>query len=265
MNILRDIEPMIPPDELIEDEEEQTEPESLHGGGAQLIGFYDYTVVLTYASLICAFIGIIVALLGHNPFLATLFLQFCALFDTFDGKVARTKKDRSPAERSFGIQIDSLSDLVAFCVAPACILAAMVSTLATEETMFRSWPQLGRYNAVQLVAYAMLCVFILNGMIRLAYFNVEEMERQQAEGGSRKYYLGLPVTSTGIVIPMLLLMQRILPQDLSLFCVGAAFFMGLLFISPIRVRKPGWIAIAVIFLISLATLIGMVKTHAYFL
>jgi hypothetical protein len=45
----------------------------------------------------------------------------------FDGKVARTKKDRTEQEKSFGIQIDSLSDLVSFGVLPAVIGFAMVS------------------------------------------------------------------------------------------------------------------------------------------
>ena len=66
-------------------------------------------------------LGIIVSLYGTgHPFLGVFCLMFCGFCDAFDGKVARTKKNRTEQEIKFGIQIDSLSDLVAFGVLPAC-------------------------------------------------------------------------------------------------------------------------------------------------
>ena len=61
-----------------------------------MIGFYNYTVVLTYLSLLSASAGIVVSLggLGH-PYIGSFFLLFCGLCDAFDGKVARTKEDRT--------------------------------------------------------------------------------------------------------------------------------------------------------------------------
>lgn len=100
-----------------------------------MLGIYDYTVILTYLSLLSASAGILVSLSGGgHPFLGVFFLLFCGFCDAFDGKVARTKKNRSHREVNFGIQIDSLSDLVAFGVLPACIGAAMmrVSPLLTH-------------------------------------------------------------------------------------------------------------------------------------
>lgn len=58
--------------------------------------------------------------MGH-PYLGMFFLLFSGLCDTFDGKVARSKKDRTTQMKKFGIQIDSLSDLIAFGMLPACI------------------------------------------------------------------------------------------------------------------------------------------------
>lgn len=85
-----------------------------------MIGIYDYTVLLTYFSLLSAGTGIVVSLSGHgHPYIGTFFLLFCGLCDAFDGKVARTKNNRTELERNFGIQVDSLSDLVAFGVLPA--------------------------------------------------------------------------------------------------------------------------------------------------
>ena len=61
-----------------------------------MIGFYDYTVILTYLSLMSGTIGIMLCLngMGH-PYLGMFFLLFSGLCDTFDGKVARSKKDRT--------------------------------------------------------------------------------------------------------------------------------------------------------------------------
>ena len=87
-----------------------------------MIGIWDYTVILTYGSLLSAVMGILVSLSGHgHPYFGVLFLLLCGLFDTFDGRVARSKKNRTKKEKDFGVQIDSLSDLVAFGVLPVCI------------------------------------------------------------------------------------------------------------------------------------------------
>ena len=94
-----------------------------------MIGIFDYTVVLTYLSLASAALGSIIALTGNgHPYIGAFFLLFCGLCDAFDGKVARTKKDRTDRGRKFGIQIDSLSDVVAFGVLPACIGYAAMNT-----------------------------------------------------------------------------------------------------------------------------------------
>ena len=92
-----------------------------------MIGFYNYTEFLTYLSAISAGLGILISLNGSgHPYLGVFFLMFSGLCDAFDGKVARTKKDRSVRENKFGIQIDSLSDIIAFGVLPACIGDAMI-------------------------------------------------------------------------------------------------------------------------------------------
>ena len=56
-----------------------------------MLGVYDYTVILTYISVLSASTGIFVTLYdpGH-PYIGMVFLLFCGLCDTFDGKVART-------------------------------------------------------------------------------------------------------------------------------------------------------------------------------
>lgn len=76
-----------------------------------MIGFYDYTVVLTYISLMCSVFGITQAIGGHYR-TAIICLALSGLFDMFDGKIARTKKNRTDDEKLFGVQIDSLCDVV---------------------------------------------------------------------------------------------------------------------------------------------------------
>ena len=205
-----------------------------------MIGFYDYTVILTYLSLLSATTGIVIALSGGgHPYYGCFFLLFSGLCDAFDGKVARTKKVRTRTEMNFGIQIDSLSDLVAFGVLPACIGTALirVSPLINAALMGISVPW--HIVAGKLCLHAVLVLYVLTAMIRLAYFNVTEQERQETESSARTDYLGLPVTSAALIFPFVLLLQYILPTDITLVYLGAAVLTGVLFISPFRVRKPG--------------------------
>ena len=201
-----------------------------------MIGFYDYTVILTYLSLVSAGCGIMVALSGGgHPYIGTFFLLFCGLCDAFDGKVARTKKDRSQTECSFGVQIDSLSDLVAFGVLPAAIGSAMLRRSALMHAVYGTpWEK-----SIGVGVTAILILYILAAMIRLAWYNVTEEERQKTESGVRKYYTGLPVTSAALIFPFILLLQYVIPADLTPMYFAAAVFCAAAFLSPVQIRKPG--------------------------
>ena len=201
-----------------------------------MIGFYDYTVILTYLSLVSASCGIMVALSGGgHPYIGAFFLLFCGLCDAFDGKVARTKKNRSQAERSFGVQIDSLSDLVAFGVLPAVIGNAMLRWSALMRLVYGTPLQ----RLLEFGWMAILIVYILAAMIRLAYYNVTEEERQKTEDGARKYYTGLPVTSAALIFPVILLLQYVIPADMTPLYFATAVFCAIAFLSPVQIRKPG--------------------------
>ena len=84
-----------------------------------MIGYYNYSVILTYFGLCCAVFGMTMALRGDVR-LALLCLMVCGICDMFDGTIARKCK-RSEDAKSFGIQIDSLCDLVCFGVFPAIL------------------------------------------------------------------------------------------------------------------------------------------------
>ena len=206
-----------------------------------MIGFYDYTVILTYLSLLSGASGIIVCLngIGH-PYLGMFFLLFSGLCDTFDGKVARSKKNRTEQEKLFGIQIDSLSDLIAFGALPACIGIAMLRCSLEYTTL----PNIHFIRLqekpvfVQVVLTVIAALYVLAAMIRLAYFNVLEAADQNRDANGEKIYLGLPVTSAALVFPAVLLLHVFVSADLTLLYFGVLIVMGFLFLSKIHIKKP---------------------------
>ena len=125
------------------------------------LGIYDYTVILTYISLGISVFGISRALEGDFK-VAIFCLALSGLCDMFDGKIARSKKNRTDDEKLYGVQIDSLCDVVCFGIFPAliCFLIGVRGPVG---------------NLV--IGYYCIC-----SVIRLAFFNVLETRRQQVEG-----------------------------------------------------------------------------------
>lgn len=198
-----------------------------------MIGIYDYTVILTYLSALSAIFGMGLVMNGH-PILSTICLLFCGLCDMFDGKVARTKKNRSETEKAFGIQIDSLSDVVAFGVLPAVIVLFLCRSC---------W-----------YAYIVAPLYALTGLIRLAYFNVTEEMRQKSTDEGLKSYSGLPITSAAMIFPVFFCAMAVYCvctygsidpyKDMfdgsvpGMLLCGLMALTGLCFILPFHIRKP---------------------------
>ena len=184
----------------------------------KFIGFYDYTVILTYLSLASAFVGMSFAHQGHFT-AAVICLFFSGFCDAFDGTVARSKKNRTEDEKAFGIQLDSLCDVVSFGIFPAFLLYCM--------------------GVQNLLGVIFLCFYCICGVIRLGFFNVMEAKRQQVETGCGKEYRGLPITSMSMVLPLVYLLRLILPGKVFrwlLYILPA--LVGFLFILDFRVKKP---------------------------
>ena len=175
-----------------------------------MIGFYNYTVILTYVGLISGVVGTFLALEGH-PCSAVFCCMFC-------GFIAR-KRIRTTPEKKFGIQIDSLCDLICFGFFPALISYSL--------------------GATQVYQCTILIIYVLAALIRLAYFNVMEEERQSQTDEKRKFYEGLPVTSIAMLYP-LIYMSRIFFK--TQFLLALSLFMlsiAILFVSKIKITKPG--------------------------
>lgn len=183
-----------------------------------MIGFYDYTVVVTYISLISSIMGMFFAIDGKLP-LAVFCLAFSGLCDMFDGKIARTKKNRTDDEKAFGIQIDSLCDVVCFGIFPIIL-----------------GYQLGMCKIYSLM---ILAFYGVAGVIRLAYFNVMEEKRQSETSENRKYYQGLPITSMAVLLPLLAVFKPMLgKREFMLSLHALVLLVGLLFITNFKFRKP---------------------------
>ena len=208
-----------------------------------MLGFYNYTVILTYVSLLISSAGICLAAAGH-PFYALCCLLASGICDMFDGKIARTRKTSTDEEKRFGIQIDSLCDVICFGVLPAAIGVSLAAA-ASAPLKYTVWAISGLY--------------ILCALIRLAYFNVTEETRQAAEGGRRTHFQGVPVTTAAVVFPLVYAVG-ILLGDLSTAIAPVAFWVypafllvtALAFISPVKVRKPHGAGLAILGVIGLA-------------
>ena len=181
-----------------------------------MLGFYNYTVILTYVGMLSGMTGIAFTMNGdlHS---ALLCLMFAGLCDMFDGKVASTMI-RTAKEKRFGVQIDSLSDLICFGVLPALIVASTSDTSA--------------------IVFAVSAVYALAALIRLAWFNVDEEERQNRTDAPREYYLGLPVTTAALFIPVILGIGELQGWWLAPLGAVALAAMSIAFLTPFKLKKP---------------------------
>ncbi|MDY3845301.1 MAG: CDP-alcohol phosphatidyltransferase family protein [Eubacteriales bacterium] len=205
-----------------------------------MIGIFDYTVILTYISLLSAGTGIIVSLHGNgHPYWGIFFLLICGICDLFDGKIARTKKNRTEMERNFGIQIDSLSDMVAFGVLPACIGVSVLWNSRFLNEVVGINDRVWYCIILKILLFSVLMLYMLGALIRLAYYNVTEEERQKTEGGKRKYFIGFPVTISTFIFPLTMVLQYLTPVDFTLLYFVFIAFMSYAFVSKIHFPKPG--------------------------
>lgn len=140
----------------------------------------------TLMNLFCGFLALI-SIADGNLFLGAWLIMAAGLFDVFDGLMARL----ADADSDFGIELDSLSDIVSFGVAPGFL----IYTFALHELNF-----LG----VIISGLAPLC-----GAVRLARFNVNARLSP-----SKDTFVGLPIPSQAIILIAFFLAFR---NDLDLF------------------------------------------------
>lgn len=135
---------------------------------------------------------------------AAVALMAAVLLDRLDGSTAR----RLGIVSDFGRELDSLSDLVSFGVAPAVLIYSQVYM-----------------DRLPLIGGALSMLYVLCGALRLARFNV-----QNAVGG----FLGVPITFAGGVLGLLSLLARDVPMA---GFAAAEILLSVLMVSKIRVKK----------------------------
>jgi CDP-diacylglycerol--serine O-phosphatidyltransferase len=183
--------------------------------------------LLTLSSIACGFGSILVCTTAdasgqtrpEDFYGAALLIVFAMFFDTIDGRVARLTKTQS----AFGVQLDSLADVVSFGVAPA--LLAYRWSLHT----------LGFAGLV--VAF----VYLACGAIRLARFNV----LASAPGGGApkkpgKYILGLPIPgAAGLVVSLVVANVAVTGslQTAPELIAAIVLMLSFLMVSTIRFRS----------------------------
>lgn len=203
-----------------------------------MIGFYNYTVILTYFSLLSALFGTHLAFNG-NYICALICLLFCGFFDSFDGIVARTKKDRTNEEKQFGIQIDSLVDMFSFGIFPTIIGYSM-----------------GLKSCLWFVVFALYAICAVS---RLGYFNVAEEMRQKETSEKRKFYQGLPVTCSSLIFPAIYLLNYMCDASLVNTIYGFVMLaVALAFVIDFKVIKPGLKGILGMGVVGIFIMLGLI-------
>lgn len=182
-----------------------------------MVGFYNYSVIATYIGFLSGMTGLWFAAQG-NVQAAIICLLVSGFCDMIDGRIARACK-RTVDEKRFGVQIDSLSDLVCFGVLPAMIGYA---------AGLRHWLLL-----ILLAAYA-LC-----GLIRLAFFNVMAQANEQKNDSGSMEYRGLPISTAGAIFPLLYAIRPLNATAFAVIYAIALALVGAAFIAPFTLKKPG--------------------------
>jgi CDP-diacylglycerol--serine O-phosphatidyltransferase len=171
-------------------------------------GVYILPNLFTTGNLFCGFWAII-SVFQEKFFYAALAILLASVFDVLDGKVARL----SGATSKFGVQYDSLADLVSFGVAPA---------LLAFSWALRPY---GRFG--WLAAF----LFVVCGALRLARFNV------QSSSGEVKYFKGLPIPAAASMIALTILLYHRLIETgwvKDIVILVMIYILAFLMVSTIR-------------------------------
>ena len=159
--------------------------------------------LLTFLGLAMAVIGILLCFIDQT-FVASVLLMLVGICDGFDGFFAKKfrKEYQNP---EYGIQLDSLCDIVGAGIFPVIICLSMG---------FTEW-----------YAFIIYIFFIMCGITRLAYYNVNSSDK--------KYFNGLPITCSAFIIPFIYFITK---QEL-LFLI-TLLCLSILYVLKIKIPKP---------------------------
>src|SRR5438093_6364862 len=172
-------------------------------------GVYLLPSLLTMGNMFCGYACVVYAMRGEYE-TAAPFIGFAYVLDMLDGRIARL----TGAESAFGLQFDSLADVISFGIAPAILSFAW------------GLSPLGR------LGWAASFMFVACAAMRLARFNIQT-------GGDKRYFVGMPSpaaaavpAATGFAYPAGLYDYREALPALAMVLVPAV-----LMVSTIRFRS----------------------------
>jgi CDP-diacylglycerol--serine O-phosphatidyltransferase len=185
-------------------------------------GIFLLPALFTSANLLCGYYAVVAALNGSVSDFdhAARAIGLAILFDSLDGRIARL----TGTNTEFGVQFDSLADVVSFGIAPAVLAYSWgfhgipVSTPINTE-------QLGQFGWILCLVFLICCAW------RLARFNVQGM----APGGS-KYFIGMPTPAAAGVVAAIIHGFKVPLHDYrwSIAWFVLLFTLGALMTSTIR-------------------------------
>jgi CDP-diacylglycerol--serine O-phosphatidyltransferase len=165
----------------------------------------------TTANIFCGFLSIVYAFDG-NFVTASWLIVIAAILDALDGTVARLTHSYS----KFGIELDSLSDVVSFGAAPSVLLYAVY------------------FQDIRNVGVVISFLPLFFGAMRLARFNVNQ------DSFVKKEYSGLPIPSQAVVLASFIVFNYHFwgYLHLSKLLAPGVIFLGLLMISNVEYDTP---------------------------
>lgn len=196
--------------------------------------------LFTILNAFCGFLSVINSA-NHEYEIAALFIVYATLFDAVDGLAARLTKSSS----EFGVELDSLSDVISFGLAPSFLLYGIY---------------LNELGDIGIVISSLIMVF---AAIRLARFNV------QLVGFDKDKFNGLPAPMAAMTIVTYILFyhEKILSaSSSSKFILALAVVLPVLMVSRIKYEslpKPSLYAIKknpIVFIILLIAVIITIAT-----
>ncbi len=176
------------------------------------IGVFIIPSLLTAANLFCGFYSI-VSVLNSDYITAAIAILVAMLFDGFDGKIARLTNSTS----RFGVEFDSLSDLVSFGVAPGLLIY--------------TWA----LNGYGKIGWLAVFLFVVCGAMRLARFNV------RTAVSDNRYFLGLPIpAAAGLIVTTVIFDHHILEMGKEvrpIVVLVMTYLLAYLMVSTIKYRS----------------------------
>lgn len=159
--------------------------------------YFSVPSIITLSNLLCGVLAVYYAFEHPNKlYYASFFIIFAAVLDFFDGFAARMLNSVS----EFGKQLDSLSDLVSFGLAPASILFQILKDVIHVKVFSFGLP------AVKILILILPILIVLFSALRLAKFNIDERQTEN--------FMGLPTPATAIFFASIPLISELSPRFL---------------------------------------------------